>query len=101
MQHVTRFAGAILALSLVAVGTLAPATSAQEGSPGPVIGWTQLRGWLLEVLGEAAPLPEPTSDAPDPAASGPSIEHLVGQKLMVTMAGHTPSTATPRPHQAR
>jgi len=104
MQRVTRFAGVLVALGLAAIGSLPPGAQAQgvSPSPPPTPDWSLVRNWALGVLGELVGGPDtpsgPTgtaqpSDTPGPAASGPTIEELVGQKLVVRMTGRKPSDA--------
>ena len=91
----------MLALCLALPAGLAPDALAQGADPTPSIG-SLVRAWLLELLDDlaappaiASPAPGSTasSDPSEPGGTGPSIEQLVGQKLVVRMAGHKPGAA--------
>jgi len=103
MQRATRLAGALLAMCL-AVSGLAVGVGAQDTSPSPAprADWSMLRGWLLEIIGDLTAPANPASPAPGtmqpgesvaPAGDGPTVEQLIGQKLVVRMVGRKPSEA--------
>ena len=102
MGHPSTRAAILLALCLAIVGGMAPVALAQSPDPAPSVDWSMVRAWLLELLDDQVSLPNAASPAPhplgdseatNPAGAGPTIEQLVGQKLMVTMAGRRPSAA--------
>ena len=102
MSHPSTRIAISLALCLLFVGGQVPGAEAQAPSPSTVVGWSFVRAWLQEFIQDLSDLAASAGTAPGSgdagdtsgsASTGPTIEQLIGQKLVVRMAGHTPSSA--------
>ncbi len=97
-----RSVAAALVLALCLVGTIVPTVSAQSATGRPTAtpataapGPAEIRAWLALLVQSSRPscAGTHTSDGSVPPHGEPTLAQLVGQKLMVRMAGRRPSRA--------